>query len=112
MDAQKDIPKEHLKLSAKKEENIGALTNAIYDLFIQQGDSFEGTIITNLRHYEALENAQNSLEKVKIGLQQKISGDLLAMDIRDVLHHIGSITGDISSDELLGNIFANFCIGK
>lgn len=112
LDAQKDIPKEHLKLSAKKEENIGALTNAIYDLFIQQGDSFEGTIITNLRHYEALENAQNSLEKVKIGLQQKISGDLLAMDIRDVLHHIGSITGDISSDELLGNIFANFCIGK
>lgn len=112
LDVQKDIPKYHLKLSAKKEENIGALTNAIYDLFIQQGDSFEGTIITNLRHYEALENAQKSLKKVNIGLEQKISGDLLAMDIRDVLHHIGSITGDISSDELLGNIFANFCIGK
>ena len=88
------------------------LTNSIYDLFIEQGDSFEGTIITNLRHYEALKNAQKSLEKVNIGLEQKISGDLLAMDIRDVLHHIGSITGDISSDELLGNIFANFCIGK
>ena len=112
LDAQKDIPTEHLKLSAKKEENIVELTNAIYDLFIQQGDSFEGTIITNLRHYEALENAQKSLEKVNTGLQQKISGDLLAMDIREVLHHIGSITGDISSDELLGNIFANFCIGK
>ena len=112
LDAQKDIPTEHLKLSAKKEENIVELTNAIYDLFIQQGDSFEGTIITNLRQYEALENAQKSLEKVNTGLQQKISGDLLAMDIREVLHHIGSITGDISSDELLGNIFANFCIGK
>ncbi len=112
LDVQKDIPTEHLKLSAKKEENIVELTNAIYDLFIQQGDSFEGTIITNLRHYEALENAQKSLEKVNTGLQQKISGDLLAMDIREVLYHIGSITGDISSDELLGNIFANFCIGK
>ena len=112
LEVKKDIPKEHLKLSAKNEENIIELTNSIYDLFIQQGDSFEGTIITNLRHYEALENAQKSLEKVNTGLQQKISGDLLAMDIREVLYHIGSITGDISSDELLGNIFANFCIGK
>jgi tRNA modification GTPase len=69
-------------------------------------------VITNLRHFEALKNAHLELQKVKIGLENNLSGDLLAMDIRQVLFHIGSITGDISSDELLGNIFANFCIGK
>jgi tRNA modification GTPase len=65
-----------------------------------------------MRHFEALELAYNELIKVEKGLSEKIPGDLIAMDIRQVLYHIGTITGDISSDELLGNIFANFCIGK
>ena len=107
-----NIPKNHLKLSALKKEESENLKDEIYQLFIKQQNKSEGIIVTNLRHYEALENANNELQKVKEGLNNNLSGDFLAMDIRQVLHHIGSITGDISSDELLGNIFANFCIGK
>jgi tRNA modification GTPase len=65
-----------------------------------------------VRHHEALSHALESLMRVKQGLEQGISGDFLAQDIREVLHHIGSITGQISTDEILGNIFKNFCIGK
>tara|TARA_B100001287_G_scaffold275947_1_gene285129 strand:- start:421 stop:1782 length:1362 start_codon:yes stop_codon:yes gene_type:complete len=107
-----NIPKSHVKLSALKKEESEIIKDKIYQLFIQQESNSEGVVISNLRHYEALKNANYELQKVKTGLINNLSGDLLAMDIRQVLFHIGSITGDISSDELLGNIFANFCIGK
>ena len=68
--------------------------------------------MSNLRHVEALKKAKDSLEEVKKGMSRNISGDLLAIDIRRALFHMGEITGEISSDDLLGNIFANFCIGK
>ena len=86
--------------------------NKIYELFTNQNLDYQGVIISNLRHYEALENANKELVKVKTGLDNNTSGDFLAMDIRQALQYIGTITGEISSDELLGNIFANFCIGK
>lgn len=70
------------------------------------------TIITNTRHYDSLLKAFEEVAKVKYGLQTAISGDLLAIDIRQALYHFGEITGEITSDDLLGNIFANFCIGK
>ena len=70
------------------------------------------TIITNARHYDALRQALDNIQKVQHGLQTGLSGDLLAIDIREALHHFGRITGEISTDDLLGNIFANFCIGK
>ncbi|MDX1351136.1 MAG: GTPase, partial [Putridiphycobacter sp.] len=70
------------------------------------------TIVTNLRHFEALTKAKEALVRVEEGLSTSIPGDLLAMDIRQTLHHLGEITGNVSNDELLGNIFANFCIGK
>jgi tRNA modification GTPase len=70
------------------------------------------TIVTNVRHYEILKKCELSLQCVQEGLKNQIPGDLLAMDIRETLHHLGEITGQITSDDLLGNIFANFCIGK
>ena len=70
------------------------------------------TIITNARHYDALSEALKSIQNVQAGLDTGLSGDLMAIDIREALHHFGRITGEISTDDLLGNIFANFCIGK
>ncbi|WP_019671502.1 tRNA uridine-5-carboxymethylaminomethyl(34) synthesis GTPase MnmE [Eudoraea adriatica] len=70
------------------------------------------TIITNSRHYDALIKSLEEIKKVQHGMQEGLSGDLLAIDIRQALYHFGEITGEITSDDLLGNIFANFCIGK
>lgn len=107
-----NIESSHIKLSAKDKKDTEKIKTEIHDLFTNQQKETEGVIISNLRHFEALEYASIELTKVKDGLNNNLSGDFLAMDIRQVLHHIGTITGEISSDELLGNIFANFCIGK
>jgi tRNA modification GTPase len=69
-------------------------------------------VVTNLRHYEALTKTRESLEAVLVGLDSGITGDFLAIDIRRALHHLGEITGEITTDDLLGNIFSKFCIGK
>lgn len=69
-------------------------------------------IVTNARHFEALQRSYDAITRVKVGLETQIPGDLLAMDIRETLEFLGEITGNVSNDELLGNIFANFCIGK
>ena len=69
-------------------------------------------IITNARHYEVLLRAQTGLERIIGGLETGITADFLAQDIREVIHILGEITGQISTDEVLGNIFRNFCIGK
>lgn len=69
-------------------------------------------VLTNLRHLEALTLALSALEKTQLGLSSNLSGDFIAMDIRQAIHQLGSITGEITSDDLLGNIFKNFCIGK
>jgi tRNA modification GTPase len=70
------------------------------------------TVVTNLRHQQELLNTQNDLNRVLEGIDQGISNDLLAMDIRQALHHLGEITGQITTDDLLDNIFSKFCIGK
>ena len=70
------------------------------------------TIVTNSRHYDALLKALEEIQKVKYGLDTNLSGDLLAIDIRQALYYFGLITGEVTNDELLGNIFSNFCIGK
>ena len=108
----KNIPEQHFKASLSLDVNMEDFKNEIYELFTNQNLDYQGVIISNLRHYEALGNANKELVKVKTGLDNKTSGDFLAMDIRQALQHIGTITGEVSSDELLGNIFANFCIGK
>ncbi|MEC7128358.1 MAG: tRNA uridine-5-carboxymethylaminomethyl(34) synthesis GTPase MnmE, partial [Bacteroidota bacterium] len=78
----------------------------------QIGDNHEGAILTNHRHLEAINLCLKDLEKVNVGIKNNSSGEFLAMDIRQALHHLGTITGEVSNEELLGNIFSNFCIGK
>ena len=79
---------------------------------IKAADRRDEGIITNSRHYAALIAAQDALAKVQNGLEENLSGDLLAIDLREALYQLGAVTGEVTNDELLGNIFANFCIGK
>lgn len=69
-------------------------------------------MVTNMRHYEALNNAYSAISRVQDGLENNISGDFLSQDIRECLHYLGEITGEITTDEVLGTIFSRFCIGK
>lgn len=101
-----------LMLSAKDGEGLEELQNRLLE-FVNTGQlKNNDTIVTNSRHYDALLKALEEVQKVKNGLETGLSGDLLAIDIRQALYHFGEITGEITSDDLLGNIFANFCIGK
>lgn len=72
----------------------------------------DATLVTNVRHFEALSHASESLKSVQQGLEMDIPTDLISQDLRDALFHLGSITGEITSDEVLGSIFSRFCIGK
>ena len=101
-----------LRISAKEKINIESLKKLLSFYAKELTSTESATIITNIRHYEALKNALEALEKVEEGLMNHLSGDLLAIDIREVLYHLGSITGAVTNDELLGNIFSRFCIGK
>ena len=101
-----------LFLSAKLKEGISELETRLLSLVDSGALSGDTTIVTNSRHYDALLKALEEIQKVQGGIDLQLSGDLLAIDIRQALYHLGEITGQISNDELLGNIFANFCIGK
>ena len=72
----------------------------------------DATLVTNVRHYEALLHASESLQSVKEGLEINIPTDLISQDLREALFYLGSITGEITTDEVLGSIFSRFCIGK
>lgn len=87
---------------------IGELTNTVNLNPLNSSD----IIVSNIRHYEALNHALEAILRVKKGLQSGLSGEFISQDIRECLHYLGEITGEISTDEVLGNIFKNFCIGK
>lgn len=108
---QTKIPEIQL-LSAKTGFGVEPLTNSLLKLINTGALRNNETIVTNTRHYDALLKAFEEMQKVKYGLETGISGDLLAIDIREALYQFGLITGNVTNDELLGNIFANFCIGK
>lgn len=99
-------------ISAKNNNAIHELQEQLLKTIDISSLSGKQTIVTNIRHFEALKRAEEDLLKVTEGLQNDLSGDFIAMDIRQALHHLGTITGEVSTDDLLGNIFANFCIGK
>ena len=101
-----------LRISAKEGNNILALKDFLSHYAQSLNNTGKATIITNIRHYEALHNTLQSIERIEQGLQLQLSGDLLAIDIREALYHLGSITGAVSNEEVLGNIFSRFCIGK
>ncbi|RAR70011.1 tRNA modification GTPase trmE [Flavobacterium aciduliphilum] len=101
-----------LFISAKNKSGIDELKNKLFS-FINSGVLRNNeTIVTNSRHYDALLKALEEIQKVRWGIDSQLSSDLLAIDIKQVLYYLGEITGTVTNDELLGNIFANFCIGK
>jgi len=101
-----------IPLSAKFKTGIEELTSELTNLANKGALSNNETIVSNSRHFEALNNAYNSINEVKKGIDSQVSTDLFAIDIRQALFHLGEITGEVTTDDLLGNIFANFCIGK
>jgi tRNA modification GTPase len=103
---------ERIYISAKDRINTEGLQNALVMAAqlpeIRPGD----VVVNNIRHYEALQNALTAIRRVIEGLEAGITGDFLSQDIRECMHYLGEITGTISNDEILGNIFGKFCIGK
>ncbi|MFB6340109.1 tRNA uridine-5-carboxymethylaminomethyl(34) synthesis GTPase MnmE [Saccharicrinis sp. FJH62] len=99
-------------ISAKYKTNIDKLEKLLLEtVSLEKIDSNE-LIVTNLRHYEILKKSLKAIKRVEDGLDSGISGDFLAQDIRECMHYLGEITGQISTDDMLGYIFAHFCIGK
>ena len=103
---------ERIYISAKKRLNTDELEKALVKAAqlpeINPGD----VVVNNIRHFQALQKALFSIQRVSEGLESGISGDFLSQDIRECMHFLGEITGQISNDEILGNIFGKFCIGK
>ena len=99
-------------ISAKEKTGIDELKNTLLS-FVNTGALRNNeTIVTNTRHYDSLLKALEEIQKVQFGIQSNLSSDLMAIDIKQALYYFGEITGEVTNDELLGNIFANFCIGK
>lgn len=108
-----DLPQtQEIAMSAKEKAGVEALQNGLLEFVNTGALKNDQSIVTNSRHYDALLKALEEITKVREGMEANLSGDLLAIDIRQALYHLGEITGEITNDELLGNIFANFCIGK
>lgn len=101
-----------LFISAKDLTGLDNLRSRLARILDKEHLNQEGVIITNLRHYEALRHVSESLGRIISGLSENIPEDLIAIDIRQAVHFLGEITGEITTDEILGNIFKNFCIGK
>src|SRR5882672_1968026 len=99
-------------ISAREGQGIDQLKKALADHILHGKTQPEGTIITNARHYHALQQVALSLKDIRKGLDDKLSGDLLALDIRRCLHYLGEITGEITNEDQLDYIFSKFCIGK
>lgn len=109
----KGIHNNMLFISAKTKEHISILKDALYAVAVSGNINAENTIVTNARHHTALLKVSETLADIKTGLQNDISGDLLAPDIRRCLNYLGEITGQIETDrDILGTIFGKFCIGK
>ena len=103
---------EILFISAKANLHIDHLKKRLVDKVVKGQVNTESAIVTNARHYGALKEVDRSLTDIKMGLDNKITGDLLALDIRRCLHYISEITGDLTNEDVLGYIFGKFCIGK
>lgn len=98
-------------ISAKEQLALDLLLDQLFELAGIKGWEGESMLVTNARHASALEKAENSLKQVLDGLSH-LTTDLLALELKAALHHLGEITGEIYTDDLLGNIFSKFCIGK
>lgn len=101
-----------VSLSASSLAGVDELKKQLVDTVRKDKVSANQTIVTNSRHYQALLKTDQALQKVLVSLDEQVTGDFLALDIREALHHLGEITGEITTDDLLDNIFSKFCIGK
>lgn len=102
-----------IPISAKTGKGLSTLTKTLGEIGSEITGSTDETLVTNVRHYEALVRAASALDRVRAGLHiATLPPDLIAQDLREALYHLGEIVGEISTDETLGNIFRNFCIGK
>ena len=99
-------------ISADQKKNLETLKAKVVEIVNLKSFKTGNTIVTNMRHYQALVSTSESLEAVLTGIDSQVTNDFLAMDIRQSLHHLGEITGEITTDDLLDNIFSKFCIGK
>ena len=102
---------ETVSISAKNNTGVELLKQRLVAA-VRKDEIKNDIIITNLRHYEALKHAADALQQVLNGIDMRISGELLALDIRKALFHLAEITGEVTTDDLLANIFSKFCIGK
>ncbi|MFC2101415.1 tRNA uridine-5-carboxymethylaminomethyl(34) synthesis GTPase MnmE [Bacteroidota bacterium] len=107
----KFVEHETIFVSAKRKENIHAIAESLLKS-VKEHQIADGAIVSNTRHLEALQRALEAIRNVGDGLRSGLSPDLSTIDIRLALHHLGEITGEITTDEILGNIFGRFCIGK
>jgi tRNA modification GTPase len=108
-----DIGAPHCTISCKTHEGIGRFKEMLYSMALPQYDTDAGSItITNIRHKHSLELAAGSLTRAHAAIAEGASGDLLAIDLRDALDHLGAIIGITTPDDILNNIFSKFCIGK
>lgn len=101
-----------LFISARDKENIHQLKDALYNIIAEGKVQREGTIVTNARHYAALQEVLKSLEDIKAAMDNNLPGDLIALDIRRCLYFLGEITGEVTTEDKLDYIFSKFCIGK
>lgn len=101
-----------LYISAKQQVGIDELKDELLRQVNLSNINTDDVMVTNIRHVEALQHTQVALEKVLYGIDNPVTSDFLAMDIRQALHHLGEITGTVTTDDLLENIFSKFCIGK
>ena len=99
-------------ISAKGKENLNELIEVMQETLSFRNGTSNDIIVSNVRHYEALTHAHAAILRVMEGLENRISGELLAQDVRESLYYLGSIIGEVTEDEVLGYIFKNFCIGK
>ena len=99
-------------ISAKTGYNIDSLLEKLLSSVNRDIRESSGLIVSNARHAEALIKSKDSLERALEGLNQDISSEFISMDIRQTINYLGEITGEVSNEELLGNIFSRFCIGK
>jgi len=101
-----------IKISAKAKDNIENLIEELFILAVNQDIEKDAVIVTNARHFQSLERLSKALEEVQLGMNNNIPGDLLSLDIKEALQHLGDITGEITSEDQLDFIFSKFCIGK
>lgn len=101
-----------IDISAKEKTSIESLKNALSEAINLDKIDGEQSVVTNIRHFESLRNTNSSLNEVLQAIEMGVSGDLLALDIKNALHHLGEITGEITTEDLLDSIFRDFCIGK